>query len=109
MPNPYAAPDLSRAGEYPLAGEPPHAALFALNGRLGRIRYFTYATLAVGATFCVSIAIAVTMVFLGVPQSIAVQVSNWVPLVVMLLGTAAGLVFARRRLQDLDTNQWIRS
>ncbi|WP_167758773.1 DUF805 domain-containing protein [Zemynaea arenosa] len=107
MTNPYAAPDLSVADTPSVPAGPGHTNVFALNGRLGRIRYFTYVTLAVAATFGVAIVVAVVMVFLRVPQSIALQVSTLVPLAVTVLGAIAGLVFARRRLQDLDTTPWI--
>jgi uncharacterized membrane protein YhaH (DUF805 family)/Tfp pilus assembly major pilin PilA len=104
--NPYAASNTSTDGNMPQqAGQTYEPEIFALNGRLGRIRYLAYGII-------INIVIMVVAgVLLGV---LAAVIGSSNPGVFGILGfliyvpiLAVSFILAKRRLNDLDQSGWL--
>ena len=99
MNNPYAAPsaDLSQLQD---DGQTYQPKMFALKGRIGRLRYLAYG-------LAVSLSIIVVMSILtGILTLISPLLAMFVfVLYIPLLGVS--IVMAIRRLNDMDQNGWL--
>jgi len=96
--NPYAAPDaavndvVSSEGLY-------QPRIFALNGRLGRIRYLAYMSLSwIVTAFIIGVASAVLMPSASTSQLLMFVL--YLPMIVF------GFVLAKRRFNDVDRTGW---
>lgn len=106
--NPYQAPgaDIDTS---PDGGATYQPALFALKGRIGRLRYLAYLLAAGGMMFAVSMAV---LVVFGV-ASIASKVQDgsalvaWLPSLTSLLMVAMYAVLAVRRFNDTGRTGWL--
>ncbi|WP_052691790.1 DUF805 domain-containing protein [Teredinibacter purpureus] len=102
--NPYSAPQ-SEAG---IAEEDYQPTIFALNGRIGRLRYLTYAMLYnIIIYFVLGIASA-----LLIPVFASGTSSNSAGLYLLIAAfyfpmIALYTILARRRLHDLDKSGWL--
>ena len=98
MNNPYIAPtaDMTMAPSDTVTYQPR---VFALKGRIGRLRYFAYAMLLT------MIAIIPYLVFIAMKGAVAADAS---PLkhVLLLPSYAAGILLATRRLADIGHSRW---
>lgn len=107
MSNPYSMPQ-SQLTE-PVNDETYMPKLFAINGRIGRVRYLGY---SFAASLLMMPVIGVMMAFAGVFAAVgggrgaagwglAAMGVMWVMLI------AVGIILARRRLHDLGQNGWL--
>ncbi|MEJ7807936.1 MAG: DUF805 domain-containing protein [Telluria sp.] len=103
MDNPYDAPvaDLSRPVDG-AASYPP--AFFSLSGRLGRVRYVAY---LMGAAILATLAIAGFGILVKLTGLMPSWMLNFVPLLATLVALAASMVYAVRRLNDLNRTGWL--
>lgn len=94
----YAAPtaDLSNAPSS------PETITFALNGRIGRLRYLAY-TLAM--YFAISIATSLLLIWL-MPTPAGATVVTILPYALYVAMGVGYTFIARRRLHDLDISGW---
>ena len=99
MSNPYSAPSATFSDPDATGTYVPQ--LFALRGRIGRVRYLAY-SFGLVSLFCVALLALAG----GVHAATGVAV-DWVPALLSLLMLAIGIVMARRRLNDLDRSGWI--
>lgn len=100
MNNPYAAPaaelqvDQSGQEEY-------QPKIFALHGRIGRLRYLAY-----GLLFSV-VGMTIAGVLLGGLVLVGGKgMSTWFPTMMTIALYAIGIIPAKRRLNDLDHSGW---
>lgn len=97
--NPYAAPaaDLSRAID---DGQTYTPKMFALKGRIGRLRYLAYAT-CLGLIFGIAaVAIAMGMAAIA-PKLVFLSLLAYIP------AMAVGFIVAARRFNDMDQSGWL--
>lgn len=103
--NPYAAPH-SAVNDVVSSDGLYQPRIFALNGRLGRVRYLAYISLSWLLTV-VAIAIVTALfvpLFHGDVKGTAFQVLSFVMYLPMLFYT---FVLAKRRLNDADRSGWL--
>ena len=102
--NPYAAPAADFSSGVPGAIYQP--SMFALSGRIGRVRYIAYSVMLTWiVAVLVSLAVGVAFAMWGNSQRLQ-QAIVWLPLALMVLVAIAGAVAAKRRFNDLDLTGW---
>ena len=91
MSNIYAAPyaDLSQPVQ------PGAAVAFALNGRIGRLRYVAYVS---AAYLLISLCLGLMMIPLN---AVVADATTWLPATISVVVLIAYMIIARRRLQDI--------
>ena len=78
---------------------------FAIEGRLGRLRYFVYGGAVVAALYAV-LTVASVLVSGFMAESAASMVLMPLMLLVTVLCAVSGLIFGKRRLNDLGFSGW---
>lgn len=105
MHNPYAAP---QAGLEPLFQPAGASRLFALNGRIGRVRYVACCVL--GIAFALLYGVCAGWFAYLAERGGLLALDGWVlravAAPVFLIPMAAALVATRRRLHDFDVSGW---
>jgi uncharacterized membrane protein YhaH (DUF805 family) len=98
--NPYAAPDAILAE--PLADEGTYEPkIFAIHGRIGRLRYLAYGWAVMFVAWCaVAIIAAMLSAVLGGAGAL-LGIALYVPAV------GVSLIMVKRRLNDLDHSGWL--
>lgn len=109
MSNPYSAPNAVMS-DAALGDERYEPKVFAVNGRIGRLRYFAYG-MAYGLLMYLVLGIAVAILGAGilVGGGNSAGMSMGAIFFIGLIGLgmlAAGVVLMRRRLNDLDKSGW---
>jgi uncharacterized membrane protein YhaH (DUF805 family) len=94
MNNPYSSP-LAALENTPLHYTPT---VFALNGRIGRLRLLAYSLALFGALTAGTILVLTAGLMFRSSQGVL----DWVPTVLGLCNLLGVITLARRRLQDLD-------
>lgn len=100
--NPYSAPgaDLSLPGAIDETYQPR---LFALHGRIGRVRYVAY---LMGGTLLAMLAAFALLIPIGVASNNSV-LPTFVPLLSSIAMMAVAFVLAIRRLHDINLSGWL--
>ncbi|MBF1801517.1 DUF805 domain-containing protein [Alloalcanivorax profundimaris] len=102
MNQPYTPPE----GEAGAPADRTYAPrFFALQGRLGRLRYFVYGGVVMVTLYAVLTAVGV-VVSISLAESAANAVLMPLVLLMLLACVVTGLIFGKRRLNDLDFSGW---
>ncbi|MES2148261.1 MAG: DUF805 domain-containing protein [Pseudomonadota bacterium] len=98
MNNPYAAPTAGL--DEPISQDGTYTPkVFAVNGRIGRLRYLAY---SIGQGLLLAAAVGLLVGFGGL------RVDGWtIKLIQYGPGSVIALILARRRLQDLGQTPWL--
>jgi uncharacterized membrane protein YhaH (DUF805 family) len=103
MTNPYAAPEavLTHPGA---DNETYQPRIFSLNGRIGRLRYIAYSWLS---SVVATILAAVLVGLLSSLSFISGQTGTILTWIAYLPVVAAGVIMAKRRINDMDKSGWL--
>jgi len=106
--NPYSMPQAQMTEA--VSNETYQPKFFALNGRIGRVRYLGY---SFAASMLLMPVIGILMAFAGVfaaasgRAGAAAGMGIFAMVVIWVLLVAVGIILARRRLHDLGQNGWL--
>jgi uncharacterized membrane protein YhaH (DUF805 family) len=99
MTNPYAAPTNPAAGN-----QTYQPRIFSLHGRIGRLRYIAYSWLSSVVATILAFVLVSTLSGFSMASGQAGTILTWMAYFPVV---AAGVIMAKRRLNDIDKSGWL--